>query len=99
MWAAVVIVRELGSTHRASFHRYILGRAKSIVSFMQSTVGDMRTPSKTSRTKTTYHTGSVTRARVHDEGDDETVQTQDFGEDEDEDLWMGLVIYSYTSFT
>ena len=86
MWAAVVIVRELVSTHRASFHRYILGRGKSIVSFMQSTVRNMRTLSKTSRTKTTYHTGSVTRARVHDEGDNEAVQTQDLGENEDKDL-------------
>lgn len=33
-----------------------------------------------------YRSGDVTSSRVHDEGDNETVQTQDFGENEDKDL-------------
>lgn len=33
-----------------------------------------------------YSSGDVTSSRVHDEGDNETVQTQDFGENEDKDL-------------
>ena len=34
----------------------------------------------------TYHTADVSCARVHDEGNNETVQTQDFGENENKDL-------------
>ena len=34
----------------------------------------------------TYNAAGVTRSRVHDEGNNETVETQDFGENEDENL-------------
>lgn len=33
-----------------------------------------------------YRSGDVTSSRVHDEGDNEAVQTQDFGKNEDKDL-------------
>ncbi len=53
---------------------------------MRSTTDPVSNVFRGERLGSTYGTNNISRTRVHDERNDETVQTQHFGENEDEDL-------------